>query len=806
MRIRLLDIKGFGKFSDRRIRPSDGFNLITGPNESGKSTLVDFVTAMLYGLGGQKGKRAPASPGKACKPWNGSPFAGVMEYVLDDGSVYRVDRHFEKGLTHIHDGMSRDITSSFPLGRDTGPRFAEEHLGLSGPVFARSAQIRQMQTAMDPDGIRIIMEKLANLSTSGSEDLSLTRALEALENALLEKVGTDRSTTRPLDRVEARLLELERLRAELLERHERYLNAWSMLKQEEERLRDLRQKHEELKTRQNVQLKARLSALYGECRELDRSLLEMKTALADLDKRLDRAGVFGEMTEKVMEALNNTWFEYQEIQKQLEEFETHIRSLEQEKTALNLRLEGLQPMREKVERADRILREQEEPGRESAENKGPDRERRFGIPLLVPAALLLAAALILVLPVILNQEIGLPMLAAAGVSALAGAVTTLLRGMKKKAVVSDPAGSQLAFLIREGFSGLNDYLSQKGELQGALSALETNRRMLAEVAEKRAYLMEKKKALLNTLAACLDGFGPVSADPKVLADTMEAFRTGFSRFREDDSRAHDLRQRIGALEEKRRLILREASALTHREIGNAAQLDDAVSEMPYGNAGAASSGNSQENNVQEHQIRETEESIRDCEIRIGSLKVRLENAPSQEDLADVEEEILELQEKKRELELAGRSIRTARDILREVGSQLQMNYTARLGNEMSRFISIITNGRYQSIKTGPEGQLYLEVPECEELVPVSRLSSGTIDQVYFSMRLAALTLMERGKETLPLFLDEPFLQYDEDRTLQAFRLLREASANRQVFFMTSRRRELELARELWGHSLNVIRL
>ena len=135
-----------------------------------------------------------------------------------------------------------------------------------------------------------------------------------------------------------------------------------------------------------------------------------------------------------------------------------------------------------------------------------------------------------------------------------------------------------------------------------------------------------------------------------------------------------------------------------------------------------------------------------------------------------------------------------------------MNYTALLNGEMSRFISMITGGRYQSIKTDPEGRLYLEVPECEELVPVARLSSGTIDQVYLSMRLAALALMERGKETIPLFLDEPFLQYDEERTLKAFKLLREASANRQVFFMTSRRREVELAKEIWGDELNLIEL
>jgi hypothetical protein len=40
----------------------------------------------------------------------------------------------------------------------------------------------------------------------------------------------------------------------------------------------------------------------------------------------------------------------------------------------------------------------------------------------------------------------------------------------------------------------------------------------------------------------------------------------------------------------------------------------------------------------------------------------------------------------------------------------------------------------------------------------------------------------------------------------AFKLLREASANRQVFFMTSHSREVELAKEIWSDGLNLIEL
>lgn len=791
MRIRLIGIKGFGKFIEKIIEPSEGFNLIFGPNESGKSTLADFVTAMLYGLGRRTRKTASA---KNYKPWSGGQFAGVLEYVLDDGSLYRVDRNFDKGLVHIRDGMAMDITARFPTSRETGPRFAEEHLGLPEDVFLKSARIRQLQTAMDPEGARMVMDKLANLSTAGSEDLSLNRALQALDAALLEKVGTGRSTTRPLDRVLARLEELEGIRSEMLRQHERYLDAWAMLREEEERLHELKRKYDELQTRQKARMKRRLTELSEECRQLEKALAEAAVALKEAERKLAESEAYGEITEGAMETLNNAWYEYQQADEQLKECCVDIENLENERDALSRRLSELQPVREKVERADRILLEQE---LKAAENGARDRSQKPAITALVPAVCIVAAVFFAVLP-LLVPGIGMLTVASASVFALAGVLTALAR---RKHMKVSPADMQLELLRKEGFAGLADFLSQKEEIRKIESDLESCVRRLEEAEEIRARLSEKKKAASRILSMYLERLGPVPDDPEAVARMMEAFRNGLRLFREHDGTARELRRRIEALVEKKKLVLREASSIAKREIVSADGVDAAA-------AGLLSEGIDVDSleGVPDHLVRQAEDQIKSCEIRIGALKARLENAPSQDDLADVEDEIRRLLEEKRRLELAGRSIRTAREILQEVGSRLQTSYTIQLNEEMGRFISMITNGRYRSVKTDPEGQVYLEVPECEELMPVGRLSSGTIDQVYFSMRLATIALMEKGRETIPLFLDEPFLQYDEERTVQAFRLLKEASEGRQVFFMTSKRREVELARQVWGNAIRVIEL
>jgi uncharacterized protein YhaN len=51
MRIERLSIDGFGQFFAREFGPFDpALTIIAGPNEAGKSTLVAFITNVLFGF------------------------------------------------------------------------------------------------------------------------------------------------------------------------------------------------------------------------------------------------------------------------------------------------------------------------------------------------------------------------------------------------------------------------------------------------------------------------------------------------------------------------------------------------------------------------------------------------------------------------------------------------------------------------------------------------------------------------------------------------------------------------------------
>lgn len=58
MNIQELQINSFGKLKNKNISLKSGINIIYGENESGKSTLLKFITSMFYGANKNKnGKR-----------------------------------------------------------------------------------------------------------------------------------------------------------------------------------------------------------------------------------------------------------------------------------------------------------------------------------------------------------------------------------------------------------------------------------------------------------------------------------------------------------------------------------------------------------------------------------------------------------------------------------------------------------------------------------------------------------------------------------------------------------------------------
>mgnify|MGYP001105406337 CR=1 FL=1 len=89
MKLDRLQLSGFGKFKDFEVGFSPGLNLIHGENESGKSTLQNFIRGMLFSFKKQGTRRSYDELLERYRPWGGGQYYGVLEYTLE-GRSYRL--------------------------------------------------------------------------------------------------------------------------------------------------------------------------------------------------------------------------------------------------------------------------------------------------------------------------------------------------------------------------------------------------------------------------------------------------------------------------------------------------------------------------------------------------------------------------------------------------------------------------------------------------------------------------------------------------------------------------------------------
>lgn len=178
--MKLLELKlgSFGKFHDRTISFEDGINVIYGKNETGKSTVHTFIRGMLYGLQPQQGRASKNDLYSKYQPWeNGSIYEGSLR-LEHGGKIYHIERRFQ---TIQKEFRIVDETS----GKETEPTraFMEQLLnGLSETAYNNTVSIGQLKSATDEGMVSELKSYIANMNTSGSMALNVTKASAFLNN------------------------------------------------------------------------------------------------------------------------------------------------------------------------------------------------------------------------------------------------------------------------------------------------------------------------------------------------------------------------------------------------------------------------------------------------------------------------------------------------------------------------------------------------------------------------------------------------------------------------------------------------
>ena len=112
----------------------------------------------------------------------------------------------------------------------------------------------------------------------------------------------------------------------------------------------------------------------------------------------------------------------------------------------------------------------------------------------------------------------------------------------------------------------------------------------------------------------------------------------------------------------------------------------------------------------------------------------------------------------------------------------------------SRLFSQATEGAWSRIAMTPEGRLVAIAPD-GGLFDVDRLSLGTCQQLFLSLRIAMLTLADSVGRVVPVLADDILVHFDDSRRRAAARMLAELATKRQVVVFTCHRETVEALRQ-----------
>ena len=279
MRINALEVDGYGVWSGLKLDDlSDGLNVFYGPNEAGKTTLMQFVRSVLYGFTPQRHRYLP--------PVNGGRPGGSVHVVGPNGR-FQVSRH--------RDPNEPDAPDEVVISASDGTRQGEHLLKvllcnidevIFNNVFALGLQeLQQLGTLSDTDAAAL----LYSLS-SGLDRVALVEVVQELSTSRNRLLSDD---ARPCQ-VTHLLAERERLRGEIEELGE-LTRRYGRLAAKRDHLDREATRFEEEANRLNhdvrvIEIAATVSDQWQKRQELDDQLLALgpvKTMPEDAVQRLE---------------------------------------------------------------------------------------------------------------------------------------------------------------------------------------------------------------------------------------------------------------------------------------------------------------------------------------------------------------------------------------------------------------------------------------------------------------------------------------------------------------------------------------
>lgn len=758
MLIKCLELRSFGKFKNKTVALSDGFNLIYGDNGAGKTTIMDFIRLMFYGrCGSDRSRDISKSPRKKYMPWDGSPMSGAAEFEYA-GRTYLLSRTF--GKTPSADSVTLfDVTrgENIPIDdinfKDSiGARF----FGMELDEFERTVFISDRIGSDSAYSGSALAMKISNLSISGDESISEKAVLDRLsaaKEALVSKSGKKGFL------VDSRA-ELDRLRSE-------YARESDLLDRQLELAESIDRTRAELAALESAAAAAgaadRLAASRRELkayiyieekyRALDKSLTALRSSVRGFG---DTGGADGANGKNCADS--GAFSEVSASKAALSAFEPRLAECRLLKARVDSDTSAEHTMADGgansgIPRTGKATADTSQTGGANVGGANID-STKGDIPQASDVNADTSGAN--------STDGGVASAITDTDNASKGTKPDSRRGSTSRtdAVYGTFAAVLLVIGILAAAAGYfykpAFYIIGALLLAAALGCFFATRRK-AKI-HTRADITAAERLCRAVSDMCGTEFDSVGAASRALGAVSAAYENACAALRD-----------ICTAAEASGISDFAPNTVKHR----IAELNGIIGAFPAVGASAA-------------RYDELNAKIREKRGFLEELSLKF--TPPRVSLRELETRISESERQTREYERQYKSLCTANEVMREAIEETRSGLGARLSMKTREYLEKMSEDSARSAVVSQNLEVHFLPQNSTEYRDSKSLSCGQAARVYLALRLAAADIAAIGGDSVPLFLDDPFSQYDEKscRAAAAFlgNYLRESPASAQALFFT----------------------
>lgn len=809
MILKELNLISFGKFQKKRFNLEKGLNIFYGENESGKTTIHNFIDGMFYGfLKPYVRKRYYLEEYEKYRPWNGNQYIGILKLVKDD-KKYRIERDFAKGEVKVYDELTgKDITDDIDVGEKIKVHLPGLYFfDFNTSVYKNTISIKQLGNKIDSTLSTEVKDRLANISTSLDDEISVKQAISHLEKEI-DKIGTSKAYTKPYGKSIVQLEKLKEKHKLVLEKQKEYnrtIDEFNVLKEKieskEKEIHHLKEQLEKAELFKKKKIYYDILALREEIKIIDNEI-EILKPYSPLDFEDYTIGLRLQNSKDSLEReIKDLLFkihslEYKLKDKKLDGDEEIVNGVkveelfkdmntynEMEEEKNNLILNNQKNRLEILNGELKILEEKV--------NKSKVKGNIFIILAIVSLGLILVNPF---LSIIALSFIAIFFISRRSSKAYINDLGELKEKIKIIRLQEDERETRLNDIEKNQKKIVFKYdCSSKLELSRLyeeirLNQINQNQRLDAinqldtELKDTISILDIKKKEIYN-----------INHQLKEIlqrnnSNTLDEFKVGLDKKKDYENLVIDRKGKVEVID---------------RILDNTT-LEDLKVQLAHYNDKYFDNVDQLDISIIKDEIRDREESLYTIKDNCSRLEERIYNLNEEvKHLVDIEEEIGRIEDDIQYFQNRIRSIEIAKSTIEDISQEIHTQFAPKINKKVSKLINFISSGKYEYVKINDDLDIAIESPYTKEIVPIDSLSGGTIDQLYFALRFSIISSMKG--DNLPLILDDCFIQYDDQRLKNILSFLVDLSSERQILLFTCHNREREILDNL-GLKYNIINL